>query len=120
MKENNALVAVNRHNESSIFSLLLFLPVNKTDYCILWHILIVCKYLNWFILICIVQFALRMHCGTETVLNVANIFCFLCNNFFIIPLYMRSVLERQEHKQTHKYNVEISLSSFRSFYFCCI
>lgn len=93
MKENNALVFVKRHNESSIFSLLLFFPVSKTDYCIIWHILIVCKYLNWFILICIVQFALHMHCGTETVLNAAN-------KVFvpITALYMRSVLERQADK----------------------
>lgn len=93
MKEKNALVVVKRHNESSIFSLLLFFPVRKTDSCIIWHTLIVCKYLNWFILICIVQFALRMHCGTETVLNAANIFLVP-----IIALYMRSVLEREADK----------------------
>lgn len=93
MKENNALVIVKRHNESSIFSLLLFFPVSKTDYSIIWYIFIVCKYLNWFILICIVQFALRMHCGTETVLNAANKFMVP-----IIVLYMRSVLEGQVHK----------------------
>lgn len=77
MKENNTLAVVKRHNESCIFSLLHFFPLSKTDYCIIWHILIFCKYLNWFTLICIVEFALRMHCGTETVLNAANNFWFI-------------------------------------------